>query len=243
MPSHGEPRYVETMILRNSGVIKTEAGTTIISVSAAGVVTVSSSTVTLTDLTTTGNTTLGNAATDTTAINGATTITTISASGLVVGKNGAANPVFQVDASASSIATGVKVTGAAAAGGVSIAAISSGTNESLKIDAKGSGTITIGSVSTGQIQLQQQTVVNGAFTANGPVGAAKGEALPAGGNANASITATTTSNFGVFFGSGAPTVGAAKGSLYLRSDGTTTNDRAYINTDGGTTWTSLTTAA
>jgi len=36
---------------------------------------------------------------------------------------------------------------------------------------------------------------------------------------------------------------AAKGSLYLRSDGSGTGDRAYINTDGGTTWTALTTAA
>lgn len=45
-------------------------------------------------------------------------------------------------------------------------------------------------------------------------------------------------------GAGAPSaVTATKGSLYLRTDGTTTNDRAYINTDGGTTWTALTTAA
>jgi hypothetical protein len=53
----------------------------------------------------------------------------------------------------------------------------------------------------------------------------------------------STANFGIFFGSGAPTVAAAKGSLYLRTDGTTTNDRAYINTNGSTTWTALTTAA
>lgn len=44
-------------------------------------------------------------------------------------------------------------------------------------------------------------------------------------------------------GSGAPTLSAAQGSIYFRTDGTTTNDRAYINTDGGTTWTALTTAA
>lgn len=48
----------------------------------------------------------------------------------------------------------------------------------------------------------------------------------------------------ILSGAGAPTgVTASKGSLYLRTDGTTTNDRAYINTDGGTTWTALTTAA
>jgi hypothetical protein len=62
-------------------------------------------------------------------------------------------------------------------------------------------------------------------------------------NVSASPACTSTAGFGIYFGSGAPTVSAAKGSLYLRSDGTTTNDRAYINTDGATTWTALTTAA
>jgi len=46
-------------------------------------------------------------------------------------------------------------------------------------------------------------------------------------------------------GAGTPhgSITAPQGSLYLRTNGTTTNDRAYINTDGGTTWTALTTAA
>lgn len=83
--------------------------------------------------------------------------------------------------------------------------------------------------------------VTGDFT--GRVHAYSGTAIPAGGTAGAGLRLSSTSNFGVFFGSGAPTLSAAKGSLYLRSDGTTTNDRAYINTDGGTTWTALTTAA
>lgn len=47
----------------------------------------------------------------------------------------------------------------------------------------------------------------------------------------------------ILWGAGAPTMSAPKGSLYLRTDGTTTSDRAYINTDGATTWTNLTTAA
>jgi len=68
-------------------------------------------------------------------------------------------------------------------------------------------------------------------------------AIPAGGTAGRGVMVSTTTNFGVFFGSGAPTLSAAKGSLYLRSDGSGTSDRAYINTDSGTTWTSLTTAA
>lgn len=72
---------------------------------------------------------------------------------------------------------------------------------------------------------------------------ASGSAIPAGGTAGLGVRLSTTSNFGVFFGSGAPTLSAAKGSLYLRSDGSTTTDRAYINTNGSTTWTALTTAA
>lgn len=53
----------------------------------------------------------------------------------------------------------------------------------------------------------------------------------------------TVGNVAVMAGSGAPTITAAKGTLYLRTDGTTTNNRAYINTDGATTWTAITTVA
>lgn len=67
--------------------------------------------------------------------------------------------------------------------------------------------------------------------------------IPAGGTAGVGVMVSSTANFGIFFGSGAPSLSAAKGSLYLRSDGTTTNNRAYINTDGGTTWTAVTTVA
>lgn len=68
-------------------------------------------------------------------------------------------------------------------------------------------------------------------------------ATPAGGTAGSGIQFGSTTNFGIFFGSGAPTLSAAQGSLYIRSDGSATNNRAYINTDGGTTWTALTTVA
>lgn len=48
---------------------------------------------------------------------------------------------------------------------------------------------------------------------------------------------------GVYFGEGEPAIEAAKGSLYLRTDGSSTSTRAYVNTDGGTAWTSLTAAS
>lgn len=48
----------------------------------------------------------------------------------------------------------------------------------------------------------------------------------------------------IYFGTGSPStvVTAPKGSLYLRSDGSSTSTRAYINTDGVTAWTAVTTA-
>ena len=78
------------------------------------------------------------------------------------------------------------------------------------------------------------------------VGAAtilSGTAVPAGGTVGAGYKFSSVANFGVFFGSGAPSLVAAKGSLYLRSDGSTTNDRMYVNTDGAATWTNVVTSA
>lgn len=96
------------------------------------------------------------------------------------------------------------------------------------------GVVGVGTGSAGSVAGTIQSAIHSA----GP-----GTAIPAGGANTFGFTATSTANFGVFFGSGAPTLSAAKGSLYLRSDGTTTNDRAYINTNGSTTWTALTTVA
>jgi hypothetical protein len=73
-----------------------------------------------------------------------------------------------------------------------------------------------------------------------------GGAATSGGNTTAAIniaSATTALGVGIYFGAGAPTISAQKGSLYLRTDGTGIADRAYINTNGSTTWTALSTAA
>lgn len=48
---------------------------------------------------------------------------------------------------------------------------------------------------------------------------------------------------GVFVGSGAPTIAAAQGSIYLRSDGSSTSTRIYVNSTGSTTWVAVTTAS
>ena len=84
-------------------------------------------------------------------VDGQTIVTTADASGLAVGPNGATNPGLSVDCSTASAATGVEITGAAATAGVAIAAISSGTNENLTLDAKGSGTLDLASSSTGAV--------------------------------------------------------------------------------------------
>lgn len=68
-------------------------------------------------------------------------------------------------------------------------------------------------------------------------------AVPAGGTAATGLRFSSTANLGIFFGSGVPTLSAAQGSLYIRTDGSTTSTRMYINTNGATTWTSVTTAA
>lgn len=70
-----------------------------------------------------------------------------------------------------------------------------------------------------------------------------GTAPVSGGTAASAMFMSSTSGFGIYFGSGIPTVSAGKGSLYLRTDGTTTNDRMYVNTNGTTGWTAVTTAS
>ena len=54
-------------------------------------------------------------------------------------------------------------------------------------------------------------------------------AIPAGGTLGEGFMVSTTANWGIHFGSGLPNKAAAKGSLYLRSDGTGT---PYYNSDG-----------
>ena len=82
-----------------------------------------------------------------------------------------------------------------------------------------------------------------AVSAVGSITAASGTTITAGGTAGAGLLVSATANFGIFFGSGVPTISAAQGSLYLRSDGSSTSTRLYVNTTGSTTWTNVTTAA
>lgn len=87
-----------------------------------------------------------------------TTITAANANALTVGANGSTNPVLKVDSATASVATGLAITGAAAAGRVAVAALSSGTDEGLSIDAKGAGTIRLGATSTGAVEFSRNAV-------------------------------------------------------------------------------------
>ncbi|MHB1950116.1 MAG: hypothetical protein ACYCQK_01425 [Acidiferrobacteraceae bacterium] len=109
------------------------------------------------------------------------TITSINADALAVGPAGTTNPTLQVDASTASAATGVKIKSAAAAGGCAVSVVSSGTNENLTIDAKGSGTVTINGTATGRITLGQQAIHTSAdaITAHAGGGQASATALTA----------------------------------------------------------------
>lgn len=81
------------------------------------------------------------------------------------------------------------------------------------------------------------------YTNAGQVRFQAGTAVPAGGSTACAIQLSSTAGLGLYFGTGAPSLSAGKGSLYLNTTATTTTTRIYINTDGSTTWTTLTTAA
>lgn len=81
------------------------------------------------------------------------------------------------------------------------------------------------------------TPTTGAFTtatASSGITAYNATAVPAGGTTGSGFKFSSTSNLGVFFGSGAPSLSAAQGSLYVRTDGV-----PYYNNNGTTGWTSL----
>ena len=112
-----------------------------------------------------GNTTVAGTLAATGALTAAAgTFTSASATSLAVGLNGATNPAFTVDSSTGSQVAGLKVTGAATAGAVAVVVTDSGANASLTLNAKGSGTIGIGSVSTGAVTITPATTITGIAT-------------------------------------------------------------------------------
>ncbi len=94
-------------------------------------------------------------------------VTSATAAALAVGRLGATTPAFTVDASTASQVAGLKVTGAVTGGTVAVVTTDSGSNTNLTINAKGSGTIGIGSVSTGRVTITPVVTITGALTQTG----------------------------------------------------------------------------
>jgi hypothetical protein len=71
-----------------------------------------------------------------------------------------------------------------------------------------------------------------------------GTPLQAAGEIINANFALLTGALNIYYGIGAPAIAAPQGSLYLRSDGSSTTTRAYINTNGTSSgWTNLVTGA
>lgn len=87
--------------------------------------------------------------------------------------------------------------------------------------------------------------INDAFaapSASGSVAALDATATTAGGATSPALK-MGTAGVGVYFGSGAPSISAPHGSLYLNTSGSSTSTRLYVNSDGATTWVAVTTAS
>lgn len=116
--------------------------------------------------------------------------------------------------------------------------------QTISVDAVGTETVTatFDAASSVTSITASGTVTAGNVSTTGTVTAKSGSALTAGGAA-VFVATNTANSMGVYFGSGAPTISAAQGSLYLRSDGSSTSTRAYVNTNGTTGWAAITTAS
>lgn len=103
------------------------------------------------------------------------------------------NPVFTATYAGNG-ATGISVTGNTAASGAAIAVTSSGTNENLTINAKGSGTVTINNTATGNISLSRATTISTSVNVPLVMGgtSAAGTLTVEGTNATAPTTASLT---------------------------------------------------
>jgi len=108
-----------------------------------------------------------------------------------------------------------------------------------------SSALTLGSTLavTGATTLTGALQVNSTITTSGQLNLQTTTAPPAAGATTSGIKVSSTANFGIFWGSGAPTFTAAQGSIYLRTDGSSTSTRLYVNTTGSTTWTNFTSGA
>lgn len=99
------------------------------------------------------------------------------------------------------------------------------------------------SSSTNYVALVLANTEKFKVTSDGVANVSASVAPPAGGSVTARLLFGNVAGFGIYYGTGLPTVSAALGSIYFRRDGSSTTTRMYVNTDGGTTWTNFITTA
>lgn len=159
-------------------------------------------------------------------------VTSASATALAVGRLGATTPAFTVDASTGSQVAGLKVTGAVTGGTVAVVVTDSGSNANLTVNAKGTGTIGIGSVSTGAVTITPATTVTGVLTASTRVDTDTVRAIGAGNwilenNAGTDlITVNLSSGAATFVAGITATTGTFSGAV----SGTTITGTGLIQT-------------
>ena len=169
----------------------------------------------------------GTVAISSTVTSAAHTITSASANALAVGLAGTSNPAFNVDASTATSATGLNVKSAAAAGGLAVAVISSGTDENLTINAKGAGTIGIGSVSTGVV-----TITSGGTAPQGTGAYVRATSPTLTTPALGVATATSVAIGGAALGSGPSTLSITGAVLYTNTAVTVTSNAGTVPVTG-----------
>jgi hypothetical protein len=172
----------------------------------------------------TGAITLGAA----TGVTGAATVTSAAAGSLTVGRLGATTPAFTVDSSTGTQVAGLKVTGAATAGTVAVVVTDSGADASLTVNAKGSGTIGIGTVSTGVVTITPATTHTAAVTVSGGVVPGIGTGIPRNAGTWCNNTATAGTDTACSNGT------AYCGSVFLGANATITGIQYLVGSVGGT---------
>lgn len=105
------------------------------------------------------------------------------------------------------------------------------------------GASTLSNAATVAIDQAPIAGTNATLTRSVPLWIDFAKTTPAAGSATQGILFGSAPAVGIFYGSGAPTLSAPQGSIYMRTDGSSTSTRMYVNQNGSTTWTNVTTGA
>lgn len=108
------------------------------------------------------------------------------------------------------------------------------------VEVVGNATFDANVTVSGTVSMAGAVTVTGAISSTGIVTANSATALS--GTGTQGIGFSTVANFGIYWGSGIPTVTAATGSLYINYGGTGVASRLYVNS-GTTNWVAVTTVS